>query len=73
VSEVLGSTGVKINAINDDSLFIDEREICFSSFHRGGSLFAYADGHVSFLSETIDRSTYSALGTIARGEVVSDE
>lgn len=73
VSEVLGSSGVKINAVFDDSLFIDEREIGFSSLHRGGSLFAYADGHVNMLSESIDRTIFSALGTIARGEIVSHE
>ncbi len=68
VSEAIGSTGVRINSFLNSSLFIDERELCFSSLHHGGAQFAFVDGHVSFVNETIDGSTYSALGTIARGE-----
>lgn len=70
-SEALGSTGVRLNAVDDSSLLIDERELCFSSLHRGGCLFVFVDGHVQFVSQTIDRQIYSALGTIARGEVVT--
>ena len=72
-SEALGSTGVKINAIDDSSLLIDERELCFSSLHRGGCLFVFVDGHVQFVSQSIDRQIYSGLGTIARGEIVTVE
>jgi prepilin-type N-terminal cleavage/methylation domain-containing protein len=72
-SEGMGSTGVPMNAINDSSLLIDERELCFSSLHHGGCLFVFVDGHVQFVSQSIDRSIYSAIGTIARGEVVTLE
>ncbi len=72
-SEAMGSTGVPMNAINDSSLLIDQRELCFSSLHHGGCLFVFVDGHVQFLSQSIDRKVYSAVGTIARGEVVSLE
>ncbi len=68
-SEGLGSTGVRMNAVDDSSLLIDERELCFSSLHRGGCLFVFVDGHVQFVSQAIDRQIYSGLGTIARGEV----
>lgn len=68
VSEAVGSSGVPINGLNLD-IFIDEKEIGFSSFHPGGCLFVFADGHVQFLQESIDRTIYSALGTIAGGEV----
>jgi len=35
----------------------------FRSFHPGGLQFAYADGSVHFISETIDLPTYRAMGT----------
>lgn len=37
----------------------------FSSRHAGGSLFAWADGHVSLLSEDIDSSAYQRLARLA--------
>ena len=70
VSEAIGSTGVPVNGIFK-GVFIDEKEIGFSSRHVGGSQFVFADGHHQFISETIDRSVYSALGTIAGGEVAN--
>ncbi len=72
VSEALGSTGVALNGLNLNS-FIDEKEISFTSLHTGGCLFVFADAHVQFLSNSIDRRLYSALGTIAGGEVAALE
>lgn len=69
VSEALGSTGVLLNGIYSD-LHIDGKEIGFSSRHTGGCLFVFVDGHVQFISDSIDATTYSALGTIDGGEVV---
>ena len=43
---------------------------CFASKHPGGAMFAFGDGHVSFLSENIDLETYRALSTRAEGEVI---
>lgn len=72
VSEGIGSTGAPLNALNMD-VFIDEKEIGFTSLHTGGCLFVFADAHVQFLTEGIDRKIYSALGTIATGEVAAAE
>lgn len=74
VSEVLGSTAVQINLSLDKTIasYIDERELCFSSRHRGGVQVVLVDGHVKFIAETIDRQTWSALGTRHNGEVISD-
>jgi prepilin-type N-terminal cleavage/methylation domain-containing protein/prepilin-type processing-associated H-X9-DG protein len=72
VSESMGSTGVAINSVTMPNVFIDEKELCFSSNHPGGAQILFADGHVSFISETIDRNTWSALGTRAGGEVASE-
>jgi prepilin-type N-terminal cleavage/methylation domain-containing protein/prepilin-type processing-associated H-X9-DG protein len=43
----------------------------FRSLHPGGANFAFADGSVKFLKESIDLNAYRALGTRAGGEVVS--
>jgi prepilin-type processing-associated H-X9-DG protein len=43
----------------------------FRSRHSGGLQFCLADGHVVFISDSIDLSTYRALATIAGGEVAS--
>jgi prepilin-type N-terminal cleavage/methylation domain-containing protein/prepilin-type processing-associated H-X9-DG protein len=42
----------------------------FRSRHAGGLQFAYADGSVHFIAETIDLPTYRAMSTIQGGEVV---
>lgn len=70
VSEAIGSTGVPMNGAALP-IFIDEKEIGFSSLHAGGCQFVFADGHVEFLDGGIDRAIYSGLGTIAGGEVAA--
>lgn len=71
VSEAIGSTGVPLNGFFKN-IFIDEKEIGFASLHMDGSQFVFADGHVQFLSGSIDRQVYSAVGTVAGGEVVNE-
>lgn len=70
-SEALGSTGVPINAYQIENINIDEVEMSFSSRHFGGIQGVFCDGHVSFIHETIDSKTWSAMGTRASGEIVS--
>ncbi|MBX3423607.1 MAG: DUF1559 domain-containing protein [Pirellulaceae bacterium] len=70
-SEALGSTGVQINCY-DLPVTIDHKEIGFSSRHSGGAQFVFTDGHVKFMSANISAATYSALGTIAAGELVAE-
>ncbi len=71
VSEALGSTAVAINSVFQPDLWIEEKELCFSSYHPGGAQLVFADGHGSLVSETIDRDAWSALGTRAGREAVS--
>jgi prepilin-type processing-associated H-X9-DG protein len=44
-------------------------DLIYGSRHPGGAQFAYADGSVHFLPETIDFTIYQDLATIAGGEV----
>jgi prepilin-type processing-associated H-X9-DG protein len=46
-------------------------QFAFRSHHPGGANFAFADGSVKFLKNTINTKTYMALGTRAGGEDVS--
>ena len=45
----------------------------FFSLHNGGVLFLFGDGHVGFLSSSLDYRLYQALTTRAGGEAVSGE
>lgn len=71
ISESMSSTACPINAWRDTSLFVDERELAYSSHHPGGVQVAFIDGHVEFVEETINRTIWSAMGTRANGEIVA--
>jgi prepilin-type N-terminal cleavage/methylation domain-containing protein/prepilin-type processing-associated H-X9-DG protein len=45
----------------------------FGSRHPGGGQFAYADGHVAFISNTINLTVYRGLSTREGGESVSNQ
>jgi len=44
-----------------------------SSFHPGGCNFAFSDGSVRFIKDSVNMLTYESLGTRAGGEVVSSD
>ena len=50
----------------------DKTHAAARSQHPGGVLVAFADGHVSFYSNSVDAFIWSAVGTMAAGEVVSE-
>ncbi len=45
----------------------------FWSLHPGGANFAFCDGSVRFLKETIDPGVFAAMATRASGEIVTDQ
>jgi prepilin-type N-terminal cleavage/methylation domain-containing protein/prepilin-type processing-associated H-X9-DG protein len=45
----------------------------FKSYHPGGVNFAMSDGSVRFLKQSINPRTFNALGTRAKGEIVSSD
>ena len=51
---------------------VDSHANQFSSMHGQGANFVFADGHVQFLGESIERTTFMALSTRAGGEVVRE-
>lgn len=69
VSESMGSTGVAVNSF-DLPVFVDEKELSFSSRHPGGAQVVLADGSVAFITRGIDPVTWGAMGTRDGREVV---
>ena len=45
---------------------------CFSSLHVGGANFVFVDGHVQFISASMDRGTFKGLSTRAGSETIGD-
>jgi prepilin-type N-terminal cleavage/methylation domain-containing protein/prepilin-type processing-associated H-X9-DG protein len=62
--EAVGSTGT----VQNEYFYL--RFGSFGSLHAGGANFAFADGSVHFLSQSIPLSTVQALATRAGGEVI---
>jgi prepilin-type processing-associated H-X9-DG protein len=61
----------RVPAGGDLSALLD-RLCAFGSGHAGGANFAFADGHVLFLSESMSLQILQALSTRRGGEVVGD-
>lgn len=72
---VYRSTGPGVNYFGSQTLFAPfwdwNNNYSFASQHSGGGMFTFGDGSVRFISESIDLSTYRALGTMNRGEAVT--
>jgi prepilin-type N-terminal cleavage/methylation domain-containing protein/prepilin-type processing-associated H-X9-DG protein len=64
------STQNPINSAISLSMIV-ENHSSFGSFHSGGTHFAFADGHVTFVNDTIDMNIYRNLSTIAGHETIS--
>ena len=66
----LRGTKYPINSVHFPIAPDEDNDMPFGSRHPGGAQFVFADGHVSFLSETIDMNAYRALSTREGGETV---
>ena len=63
---------VPSDAVQGDGYF-SKRLCAFGSGHPGGANFAFVDGHVCFVSQSIPLPTLQALSTRADGEVISGD
>lgn len=67
----LRNTGTPINAKVDPEALVDPLYVGgFGSRHRGGANFAFGDGAVHFLRDTIDPSVFRLLGNRDDGELI---
>ncbi|MBN1393436.1 MAG: DUF1559 domain-containing protein [Pirellulales bacterium] len=71
ISRCCRSTEHPINSEITPILQTNENEAPFGSYHGGGAHFAFVDGHVTFINDTIYKHVYDALGTIAGQEIIS--
>ena len=58
---MLAAAYLPINSIDTDDAGYDYTSATFGSFHPGGCQFAFADGSVHFMPETLDQSIYQQL------------
>jgi prepilin-type N-terminal cleavage/methylation domain-containing protein/prepilin-type processing-associated H-X9-DG protein len=74
-SECLGSAAIRINLFRNKALDdIESKELSFSSYHPAGAMFAFVDGHVEFVRESIGLDILGAWGTRDGGETsVTDQ
>ena len=68
----LRSTKYPINARLMPMASTERNDTPFGSTHAGGAQFAFADGHVSMIWDTIDMATYGSLATIAGNDIVGE-
>jgi prepilin-type processing-associated H-X9-DG protein len=62
-------TNADANALNNYS----RTHLALRSYHPGGANFAFADGSVHFAKNSVNLTTWNALGTRAGGEVISSD
>lgn len=68
-SEIVGSTGVPINAEHHPNTTPTEIELSYSSNHGGGAQVVFVDGHTTYVRASVDAQVWSALGTKNAGDV----
>ncbi|QEG37216.1 DUF1559 domain-containing protein [Bythopirellula goksoeyrii] len=69
-ADCLRTTSNRLNTTPGDGYVYDRQNGAFGSQHPEGALFTFGDGHVEFVSETIEKEIYRSLSTISGGELV---
>ena len=70
-ADSLRTTTNPLNTRPGDGITVERRNGAFGSSHPGGGNFVYGDGHVQFLSDSIELDVYQSLSTIAEGEATN--
>ena len=68
-ADCLRSTSNPLNTKPGDGVTLELQNGAFASWHPGGALFTFADGHVQFVNDQIDMAVYRGLSTIDGGEL----
>lgn len=68
INFILPANLASLDGATQQTLY-DDRINAFGSMHTGGAQFAYADGSVHFISQSVSPVTYNGMGTRANGEV----
>ena len=67
-ADCMRTTAVALNTQPGAGPVVERRNGAFGSRHPGGANFAFADGHVTNVSDDIDLAVYQSLSTIAGSE-----
>ncbi|MBX3434869.1 MAG: DUF1559 domain-containing protein [Pirellulales bacterium] len=70
-ADCLRNTRNPLNTHPGAGTVVSRRNGAFGSRHPGGANFAFADGHVAFITDGVDMEAYRAMSTIAGGEPLS--
>ena len=62
-SEAVGSMAVEMNAVDNQNLPIDAKELSFASNHASGVQLVFGDGHATCVARNISRRIWAAWGT----------
>ena len=62
--DCLRNTTNPVNTLPGYGIAVFNLNGAFASWHPGGAVFAFGDGHVEFVNERIDFSVYQAYSTI---------
>lgn len=74
LSEALGSTAAPLGVADsqDPAIFVDDKELSYTSRHAGGAQMLFVDGRMQLVTEQIDPAIWRAVGTKAGFEVLGD-
>lgn len=64
-ADTLRTTRNPLNTRPGDGIAKDRQNGAFGSMHGGGAFFCYADGHLEWISDSIDKQLYDDLATIS--------
>ena len=71
-ADCLRSTANPLNTWPGAGATVDRQNGAFGSYHPGGALFCFADGHVQFVSDDTELRVYRGMSTIAGGELLDE-